>query len=161
CVFAAIRVRRCSLARDRCNVPGRQASADTRPPMTTQTSTLLQELAGKRGEFLAFVERRVGDRAVAEDILQDAFARSAERLEQLRTPAAATAWFYRVLRNATVENHRRRDRRERALGLVEAQVALAPREPSFDAVEVGCRCVGELVEALEPRYAEALRRIEV
>src|SRR5690606_13922444 len=127
CVFAAIRVRRCSLARDRCNVPGRQASADTRPPMTTQTSTLLQELAGKRGEFLAFVERPVRDRALPGATLRDAVARRAERVEQLRTPAAATAWFYRVLRNATVENHRRRDRRERALGLVEAHVAPARR----------------------------------
>lgn len=129
--------------------------------MTTETNTLLQELADKRGEFLAFVERRVGDRAIAEDILQDAFAKSAERLSDLRTPAAASAWFYRVLRNATVENHRRRDRRERALGLVEAQAALAPREPGFDTVDVGCRCVGELVDTLKPEYAQALARVEI
>src|SRR5690606_28636001 len=127
----------------------------------TQTTDLLQELASKRGEFLAFVERRVGDRAAAEDILQDAFARSAERLADLRTPTAATAWFYRVLRHATIEDHRRRDRRERALDRVEAQAALAPREPSFDAVEVGCRCVGELVDSLKPEYAQALARVEV
>jgi RNA polymerase sigma-70 factor, ECF subfamily len=130
-------------------------------PMTTQTSNLLQELVAKRGEFLAFVQRRVGDPVLAEDILQDAFAKSVERLEQLRTPAAATAWFYRVLRNASIEDHRRRARRERALGLVEAQAAVASREPDFDAVEVGCRCVGELVDALDPKYAEALTRIEV
>lgn len=129
--------------------------------MTTQTSTLLQELAAKRGEFLAFVERRVGDRALAEDILQDAFAKSAERLADLRTPTAATAWFYRMLRNASIESHRRRDRKERALGLVAAQAALAPREPAFDAVEVGCRCVGKLVDSLKPEYAEALARVEV
>ena len=129
--------------------------------MHTQTSTLLHELVSKRGEFLAFVERRVGDRALAEDILQDAFAKSVERLAELRTPAAATAWFYRVLRNASVESHRRRDRQARALDRVEAQVGLAPREPELDAIDTGCRCVGELVETLKPEYAQALARVEV
>jgi len=129
--------------------------------MTTQTSTLLRELAAKRGEFLAFVERRVGDRALAEDILQEAFAKSAERLDQLRTPSAATAWFYRVLRNASIESHRRRDSRERALDMVEAQATIAPREPAFDAVDAGCACVGELLGSLKPEYAVALGRIEI
>lgn len=128
---------------------------------TTETNALLQELAAKRGEFLAFVERRVGDRALAEDILQDAFAKGAERLAELRTPAAATAWFYRVLRNASVESHRRKDRRERALSLVEAQATIAPREPELDAVNAGCRCVGELVDTLKPEYAQALSRVEL
>lgn len=129
--------------------------------MSTQTSTLLQELVAKRDQFLMFVERRVGDRALAEDILQDAFAKSVERLEELRTPAAATAWFYRVLRNESVESHRRRDRRDRALNRVEAQAAIAPRELELDAINVGCRCVGELVETLKPEYAQALARVEI
>jgi RNA polymerase sigma factor (sigma-70 family) len=130
--------------------------------MTTETNTLLQELLAKRGEFLAFVERRTGgDRALAEDILQDAFAKSVERLGELRTPAAATAWFYRVLRNASVESHRRSDRRARALNLVEAQAAIAPREPELDAVDTGCRCVSELVDTLKPEYAQALARVEI
>jgi RNA polymerase sigma factor (sigma-70 family) len=129
--------------------------------MTTETTTLLQELVGKRGEFLAFVERRVGDRALAEDILQDAFAKSVERLGELRTPEAATAWFYRVLRNASIESHRRSDRRARALDRVEAQAAIAPHEPSFDAVNAGCRCVGDLVDALKPEYVQALTRVEI
>lgn len=129
--------------------------------MSTETSTLLQALVAKRGEFLSFVERRVGDRSLAEDILQEAFAKGVERLGELRTPAAATAWFYRVLRNASVESHRRRQRRERALDRIEAQAALAPREPALDAVNTGCRCVGELVDSLKPEYAQALVRIEI
>lgn len=129
--------------------------------MDADTSALLRELAGKRGEFLAFVERRVGDRALAEDILQDAFIKGAEKLEDLRTPEAATAWFYRVLRNASSESWRRRDRRARAMTAAEIAVASTPREPAFDEVAAGCRCVGELVETLDPKYAEALARIDV
>lgn len=136
--------------------PGMTAMAET-----SDTAALLSQLAAKRGEFLAFVERRVGDRALAEDILQDAYARSATKLAELRTPEAATAWFYRVLRNAGAESFRRGARRERALTAAEFEAAIAPREPAPDERSVGCRCVGELVGALEPKYAEALTRIEV
>lgn len=127
----------------------------------TTTATLLSELAAKRGEFLSFIERRVGDRALAEDILQDTFVKSADRLPDLRSPEAAVAWFYRVLRNASAESYRRHSRRMRAMSAVEVQAAIAAREPEFDAVESGCRCVGPLVDTLKPEYAEALTRIEV
>jgi RNA polymerase sigma factor (sigma-70 family) len=122
---------------------------------------LLRELAAKRGEFLAFVERRVGDPSLAEDILQEAYAKSATHLDQLRTPAAARAWFYRVLRNASVESFRRHARRDRALTAVEVEAAIAPREPIADERSIGCRCVGELVETLKPEYAVALRQVEI
>lgn len=123
--------------------------------------TLLQELAAMRGEFLAFVERRVGDPSLAEDILQEAYAKSATHLDQLRTPTAARAWFYRVLRNASAESFRRHARRDRTLTAVEVEAASAPREPAMDERAVGCRCVGELVESLKPEYAEALTRVEI
>jgi RNA polymerase sigma factor (sigma-70 family) len=129
--------------------------------MDQTRETLLRELAAKRGEFLAFVERRVGDPSLAEDILQDAYAKSATHLDQLRTPTAARAWFYRVLRNASAESFRRSGRRDRALTAVEVEAAIAPREPIADERTVGCRCVGELVETLKPEYAEALTRIEI
>lgn len=47
--------------------------------MTVQSpdsAELLRSLVERRGEFLAFVERRVNDRAQAEDILQEAFAKA-------------------------------------------------------------------------------------
>ena len=37
-------------------------------------------LVANHREFLAFVEKRVGDRALAEDILQDAFVRGVDKL---------------------------------------------------------------------------------
>jgi RNA polymerase sigma-70 factor (ECF subfamily) len=123
--------------------------------------TLLRELAAKRGEFLAFVERRVGDRSLAEDILQDTYAKSATHLVELRTPAAARAWFYRVLRNASAESFRRHGRRERMMTAVEVEAVVAPRDPTLDERAVSCRCVGEVVESLKPEYAEALTRVEI
>jgi RNA polymerase sigma-70 factor (ECF subfamily) len=43
--------------------------------------------------FLRFLERRVGDRAAAEDLIQDAFTRNMDRLSNL--PAEALVpWFH-------------------------------------------------------------------
>lgn len=65
--------------------------------------------------FLAFLKRRVGSRTVAEDILQEAFVRGLDKGESLRDEASAVAWFYRMLRNAIVDHHRRRGSSDRAL----------------------------------------------
>jgi DNA-directed RNA polymerase specialized sigma24 family protein len=56
-----------------------------------------------RQQFLAFLEKRVESRAVAEDILQGAFVRGLEKSESLSDDESIVAWFYRILRNAVIE----------------------------------------------------------
>src|ERR671912_1627594 len=66
--------------------------------------------------FLRYLERRVGDRTLAEDILQDAFAKIVARPEQAPADEAIVPWFYRTLRNAAVDQFRRRGAADRAYG---------------------------------------------
>jgi RNA polymerase sigma factor (sigma-70 family) len=110
--------------------------------------------------FLAFLERRVGDRGVAEDILQAAFTKGLERAGTLRDEEAAVAWFYRALRNAVIDDYRRNGARSRALAAFaeEVEEAEAPDEELTRAV---CQCIARLAETLKPDFAHALRRIEV
>src|SRR5256885_17144500 len=78
------------------------------PRMTTPaTPEVLEVLVENHRRFLAFLERRVGSRAEAEDILQDAFVRSLEkdRVDTLRDPQAVISWFYRLPRNAALDIH--------------------------------------------------------
>src|SRR3954465_5458701 len=75
---------------------------------------MLAALAGQRRAFLSFLERRVGHREAAEDVLQEAFARSLDKLP-LDSEESAVAWFYRVLRNAVIDHYRRGGASERAL----------------------------------------------
>lgn len=117
-------------------------------------------LADNRSDFLAFLERRVGSRAVAEDILQEAFSRGLDRLETLRSEESAVAWFYRMLRNAVVDYYRRQKSAARALEAFSAELAES-EEPAGDVAEAVCKCVGRLAGTLKPEYAEALRRVEV
>src|ERR687890_1022415 len=64
--------------------------------------------------FLRYLERRVGDRTLAEDILQDAFAKVVARPEQAPADEAIVPWFYRTLRNAAIDQFRRRGSAARA-----------------------------------------------
>lgn len=117
-------------------------------------------LVSNHREFLAFLQNRLGDRALAEDILQEAFVRGLHKLGTLESDESAIAWFYRILRNALIDYHRRRasvDKRLEAFALELDQ----HMEPEGEVRGAVCRCVGELAGTLKPEYAEALRRVEV
>jgi RNA polymerase sigma-70 factor (ECF subfamily) len=116
-------------------------------------------LVANHRQFLAFLEKRVGGRALAEDILQDAFVRGMAKLDTLRADESAVAWFYRLLRNAVVDHHRRRGASARKLAEFEAELeTLDPRGDVHGAI---CTCVRELAATLKPEYAEALQSVEI
>jgi RNA polymerase sigma factor (sigma-70 family) len=110
--------------------------------------------------FRSFLEKRVGRRDVAEDLLQDAFARGLHKLPALASEESAVAWFYRVLRNAVVDHHRRGGASERALSAFARELEERV-EPDLDTRNAVCRCVALLSDTLKPEYAEALRRVDV
>jgi RNA polymerase sigma factor (sigma-70 family) len=129
------------------------APEDDAPPAPDVVAVLVAE----HREFLAFVQRRVGDRAVAEEILQDAFVRSLDKLDTVRD--TAVGWFYRVLRNAIIDHQRRRSAAARRL---DAYARDSDADGTDDELHrVVCKCVGELAGTLKPEYATALRRIEI
>ena len=120
---------------------------------------LLSVMTENRRAFLSFLERRVGHRELAEDVLQEAFARGLARVP-LGGEETILAWFYRVLRNAVIDHYRRQGATGRALGAL-ARELTEEAEPSPDERDAVCRCVTRLSETLKPEYALALRRVEV
>lgn len=120
------------------------------------TADLVAALVANHREFLTFVQRRVGERARAEEILQDAFVRSLDKLDTVRD--SVVGWFYRVLRNAIIDDQRRRATASRRLEVLDDE-----HEPATDVElrDVVCKCVSELAGTLKPEYASALRRIEL
>jgi len=110
--------------------------------------------------FLAFLEKRVGRREVAEDILQEAFARGLDKLPEFGSEESAVAWFYRVLRNAVIDHYRRAGTGERALAALARELE-SDDEPSTDMRNATCQCVARLAKTLKPEYADVLRRVEV
>ena len=82
--------------------------------LTADPGSAMQALVDNHRMFLRFLERRVGSRETAEDLLQDAFGRALEHLDELRENESIVAWFYRVLRNAVIDHYRRSDAAHRA-----------------------------------------------
>jgi RNA polymerase sigma-70 factor (ECF subfamily) len=121
-------------------------------------STTVALLLENHREFLRYVERRVGDRATAEEIVQEAFVRSLDRADTIRE--STIGWFYRVLRNAVIDHQRRNASAHRRLDEFAAE--LASGSAANDELErLACACVTRLADTLKPEYADALRRIEV
>ncbi|GAB1722044.1 MAG: sigma-70 family RNA polymerase sigma factor [Nitrospira sp. CR1.1] len=132
--------------------------------LESNTSTALSpeaiaQLVKGHREFLAFLERRVESRAVAEDILQTAFTRGLERGAGVQDEKVV-AWFYRVLRNAVIDHYRQRSTTARAM---EAWGREFPdvQEPEAELRQEICRCVSGLLETLKPEYREALRIVDL
>lgn len=136
--------------------PNRTRTAASR----RSTANLAPALLANHHRFLAFVEKRVGDRQLAEDILQAALVRS---LESPNAPHGSeegmVAWMYRALRNALVDHGRRQATEGRVLEREAREM-----EGAHDHVELRrnvCTCMYDVLPSLKPEYAEVLRRVDL
>jgi RNA polymerase sigma factor (sigma-70 family) len=122
-----------------------------------RTPDVVAQLVASHREFVAFVERRVGDRALAEDIVQDALAKSLERIEEVRE--SAVGWFYRVLRNAIIDRARRSAVQQQRLAAFASE--LEATTPDEDTQAFACKCVLTLAKTLKPEYADAIDKVDL
>ncbi len=88
--------------------------------MTPSDSDLVEQaLAGSQDAFRALVsryarpaiglaDRMVRDRAWAEDLAQEAFARAFDRLDTFKAESRFSAWFFQILHNVTIDALRRK-----------------------------------------------------
>lgn len=116
-------------------------------------------LVANHRAFLRYLERRVGSREAAEDLLQDAFVRTTARAADV-LDEALVPWFYRVLRNAVVDRVRRRGAEDRALAAFARELEAAESAPVEVAGEI-CACIGRLKDTLKPEYRDALAVVDV
>lgn len=130
---------------------------EVRRPVTQDVVATLVE---NHRTFLDFLTRRVGDRALAEDLLQEAFVRGLDRIETVRDGESIVAWFYRSLRNAVIDHYRRQGAASRRLEQLHHEMEQAT-EPDAALQQSVCKCVARLADTLKPEYATALKRIEV
>lgn len=136
------------------------AKSDPSATELPATPEVVRALVANHQNYLAFLERRVGSRAIAEDILQEAFVRGLGKVDSLRSEESAVAWFYRLLRNAVIDYHRRHASASRGLSALAAELDTRS-EPDASLRGLVCGCVKELAATLKPEYAQALQRVEI
>lgn len=118
----------------------------------TASHPRMEHLAHDIERFRAFVRGRVRDPHVADEVLQDAFARAARAIDQLAHEDRLDAWFYRILRNRIADLGEARSSHEMPHD--------EPAAPTSDEHDV-CQCFHHLLERLPEENAEALRRVDL
>jgi RNA polymerase sigma factor (sigma-70 family) len=123
------------------------------------SSSVVSTLLEHRERFLSFLERRVGSRAVAEDILQMAFLRALQQ-PKLRQEESAVAWFYRVLRNAVIDHYRHEAVSGRMLEQWAREIETSV-EPDTETRASVCECILEVLPELKLEYQQAIQAIDL
>lgn len=135
------------------------AANPARTVKTVRTSNRLVSLLELRQKFLGFLERRIRDREAAEDILQAAYLRALAAGDPVDGDSSV-AWFYRVLRNAIIDHHRRRSTEQAALDRWAKELEAQPQPNSF-LEETVCACLSLLVARLPAGYSSLLRSVDL
>ncbi|HXU00816.1 MAG TPA: sigma factor [Polyangia bacterium] len=136
------------------------AAAEARGDDAALPASVLTVLVDNRARFLAFLEKRVGGRDVAEEILQQAYVRGMDRGNGLRAGESAVAWFYRLLRNVLIDHWRRGDAERRALATYAGEAELTAADDGA-LLEAVCGCVTGLVGTLKPELANIIRSVDL
>lgn len=117
----------------------------------------LQPLLDHCAEFLAYLRKQGATNEQAEDILQSALARGLEPWTAPPDPKSIIPWFYRVLRNAFIDQARRSSAADRALERYSREPV---NEVSTEAKRI-CTCTRRALASLKPEYAELIERVDV
>jgi RNA polymerase sigma factor (sigma-70 family) len=124
------------------------------------TDSPLDRILAQREQFLAFVQRRVSDPAIAEDILQAAYLRAFEHRDDFKAEESILAWFYRLLRNAVIDSYRRHTAKNKALEAWRRELETAG-PPSAAEQDEACACLHSVIASLKPEYSEILRAVDL
>jgi RNA polymerase sigma factor (sigma-70 family) len=120
-----------------------------------------QVLVDNHRRFLAFLQRRVPTREIAEDILQDAFVRGITKAPPMEGSESIVAWFHRVLRNAIADHYRHTGAEQRAYAQALAGTEDTVTPTDSELFETVCACVRDLIGTLKPEYATSIRRVDL
>lgn len=139
----------------------RMCDAPTSDPALSLTPARIADvLVAASRSFSSYLENEVGNRAVADEILQDAFGRGTRTIGVLNSDESAVGWFYRLLRDAVIDQPRSARSSEPKFSAFREQIEqeLAPRVALKEAI---VRYVGELSAILAPESAAALRSVDL
>lgn len=105
-------------------------------------------------ELVAFVNTKVKDQALAEDIVQDVFIKVYTRAHQIKEAEKITAWIYQITRHAVADYFRKHVRN------VEAPVLSSENDYS-EFNDCVAHCLNVLMATLPDKYRVPLQLAEL
>lgn len=107
-----------------------------------------------QSELKNFIHRRVRDKAVTEDILQDVFLKMYTRIDQLHDAEKITAWIYQITRNVITDYFRKQNK----------SISLLDLDWESDHTNLNdCvhSCLKEMLSTLPAKYRQAIEFTEL
>ncbi|KAB2888792.1 MAG: RNA polymerase sigma factor SigZ [Desulfobulbaceae bacterium] len=113
-----------------------------------------EEIWGRyHANLLAFIRKRVSDKAAAEDILQDVFARIHSRIEALENSGKLESWLYQITRNAIIDFYRTR----RPMDTLPEWLAQSQAESEETDRRELSLCLTPMIRQLPEKYRHAIQ----
>jgi RNA polymerase sigma-70 factor (ECF subfamily) len=139
--------------------------------MVSATQETTQQIWSEFGDRLrAFIARRVGSEADADDILQDVFLRIHRHAGSVEQSERLVSWLFQVTRNAIVDHYRAPERRRElpsgAAQDLEREWNLAWDGDDRDLDSLAARrelsaCLRPMIARLPPLYREAVALVDL
>jgi RNA polymerase sigma-70 factor (ECF subfamily) len=107
-------------------------------------------------KLLGFIRKRVNDKFVAEDILQDVFIKILNKIDTLREDSKIQNWLYQLTRNAIIDYYRVNKIKE------ELPDSLMDEDHNTEsAAEEMKSCIMPVINSLDEKYREAILLTEM
>jgi RNA polymerase sigma factor (sigma-70 family) len=120
---------------------------------------LERALVDNHQRFLLFLEHRLGNRADAEELLQESILRAIGSGKTLPDSEGAITWFYRVLRNAMVDRYRKQSVETRGVDRLAREPEATPHD--IELHQAVCACMHGLLPSLKPEYADMVKQVDL
>lgn len=126
---------------------------------TTRKKELLQkELFPHRDKLLSFIQSKVSDPELAEDILQDSMLKAIQGLPNLDNDDKILSWFYQIVRNRIIDYYRRSGTESKKMEEYAQEISSFYNTEEEKTV---CQCFRGILDELKPEYSVLIKQMEL
>ena len=105
----------------------------------------------------SFIQRRVSDASISDDILQEVFIRVISRIDTLKDGSKIQSWLYQIARNTIIDHYRAHKVMEEVPETLVAE-EVEPGEKARQEIE---RCLLPMIQSLPEHYHQAVILSEI
>jgi len=120
--------------------------------MTTTTESIWQAF---HDELFNFINKRVKDKEVSKDILQDVFVKIHLKLKTLNSQDKLTSWVYQITRNSILDYYRK----QKTTSALPTQLIEIEEEKQLNAELL--KCLKPMINQLSDHYKDAIVQTEI
>jgi RNA polymerase sigma-70 factor (ECF subfamily) len=117
------------------------------------------ELLPHREKLLSFIQSKVSDPKLAEDILQDSLLKAIQSLPNLNDDDKILSWFYQIVRNRIVDHYRRNDTESKKMNEYAQEITSFCNTKEEE--KTVCQCFRGILDELKPEYSELIKEMEL